>query len=82
MVDADTVRQNVKDMLVRLLAGGESDLAPVLVHPEFVNHEADPERRNGLRVQSRPATGCAPASATSPTRYTACWSTGTWRRHT
>ena len=47
MVDADTVRQNVKDMLVRLLAGGESDLAPVLVHPEFVNHEADPERRNG-----------------------------------
>src|SRR3954470_20615685 len=27
-------------------------------------------------------TGCAPASATSPTMYTACWSMGTWRRHT
>lgn len=47
MVDADTVRQNVTDMMVRVLAGGESDLATALVHPDFVNHEADPERRNG-----------------------------------
>lgn len=33
--------------MTRLLAGGETQLAEQLVHPEFVNIEAAPERRNG-----------------------------------
>jgi hypothetical protein len=45
MADAATLRQNVEDLLTRLLAGGEIDLAPRLVHPDFVNNEASPERR-------------------------------------
>ena len=32
---------------MRVLAGGETDLARRLVHPEFVNHEAAAERRSG-----------------------------------
>ena len=47
MVDAATLRSVVESMMTRLLAGGESELAEQLVHPDFVNNEADPERRNG-----------------------------------
>lgn len=47
MADAQTLRQNVEDLLVRMLAGGETDLATRLIHPDFVNHEASPERRDG-----------------------------------
>ena len=47
MPDAETLRQNATDMIVRLLAGGEDELAAKLIHPDFVNHEAAPERREG-----------------------------------
>jgi len=47
MADAATLRQNVQDTLVRLMAGGEGDLAEQLVHPDFFNHEASPERSRG-----------------------------------
>ena len=47
MVDAATLRSVVELMMTRLLAGGESELAEQLVHPDFVNNEADAERRNG-----------------------------------
>lgn len=47
MTDAATLRQNISDMIVRLLAGGEEELAASLIHPDFVNYEADPERRAG-----------------------------------
>ena len=47
MADAATLRQSITDMIVRLLAGGEEELAATLIHPDFVNHEADPERREG-----------------------------------
>jgi predicted ester cyclase len=47
VADAATLRQNVEDLLTRLLAGGETDLAERLVHPDFVNHEASAERRRG-----------------------------------
>ena len=47
MVDAATLRSVVESMMTRLLAGGETELAEQLVHPDFVNNEADPERRNG-----------------------------------
>ena len=33
--------------MTRMLAGGETDLAEQLVHPDFVNNEAEPERRTG-----------------------------------
>src|SRR5262249_28668019 len=46
-MDADTLRQNVEDLLTRVLAGGETDLADKLVHPDFVNNEAATERRHG-----------------------------------
>ena len=49
MVDAATLRSVVESMMTRLLAGGETELAEQLVHPDFVNNEADPERRNGPR---------------------------------
>jgi hypothetical protein len=41
------LRQNVEDLLTRVLAGGEIDLAPRLIHPAFVNNEASPEHRHG-----------------------------------
>ena len=47
MADAATLRSVVDSMMTRLLAGGETELAEQLVHPDFVNNEADPERRNG-----------------------------------
>jgi predicted ester cyclase len=47
MADAAVLRQNVEDLLLRVLAGGETDLAARLVHPDFVNVEAADERRRG-----------------------------------
>src|ERR1700709_810136 len=47
MADAATLRQNVADLLTRVLAGGETDLVARLVHPDFVNNEAAAERRHG-----------------------------------
>lgn len=47
MPDAEKIRQNVIDGIVRLLAGGEEHLAEKLIHPDYVNHEADPERASG-----------------------------------
>ena len=47
MADAETLRRNVRDLLVRVLAGGETDLAEQLVHPDFVNREAAAERMHG-----------------------------------
>jgi len=47
MGDVATLRSVVESMMTRLLAGGETELAEQLVHPDFVNNEADPERRNG-----------------------------------
>lgn len=41
------VKQRVLDLFERVIAGGEDDLIDRLVHPEFVNHEADEERRHG-----------------------------------
>ena len=47
MADPGAMRRAVESLMTRLLAGGETELAEQLVHPEFVNNEADPERRNG-----------------------------------
>jgi predicted ester cyclase len=47
VVDAATLRSVVESMMTRLLAGGETELAEQLVHPDFVNNEADPQRRDG-----------------------------------
>src|SRR3954454_20240031 len=47
MPDPAAMRAGVESMMVRLLAGGETELAEELVHPEFVNVAAAPERRNG-----------------------------------
>lgn len=47
MADAATMRSAVESLMTRVLAGGETDLAEQLVHPDFVNNEAEPERRNG-----------------------------------
>jgi predicted ester cyclase len=47
VADAETLRQNAEDMLVRVIAGGETELVEQLIHPDFVNHEADPERTQG-----------------------------------
>src|SRR3954470_20858257 len=53
MVDPVAMRSTVETLMRRLLAGGETELAEQLVHPEFVNYEASPERRNG------PSGACA-----------------------
>ena len=47
MSDAATMRSAVESLMTRVLAGGETDLAEQLVHPDFVNNEAEPERQNG-----------------------------------
>ncbi len=47
MPDAVAMRATVESLMTRVLAGGETALAEQLIHPEFVNNEADPERRNG-----------------------------------
>ena len=47
MADAVAMRATVASLMTRVLAGGETALAEQLIHPEFVNNEADPERRNG-----------------------------------
>ncbi len=44
------VKQRVRDVFERVIAGGEDDLIDELVHPDFVNHEADEERRHGPRA--------------------------------
>jgi predicted ester cyclase len=47
MSDKATLRQNTEDALVRVIAGGETDLIERLIHPDFVNHAADPDRSRG-----------------------------------
>ena len=47
MADPAAMRSTAETMMTRLLAGGETQLAEQLVHPEFVNIEAAPERRKG-----------------------------------
>jgi len=47
MTDAAAMRSAVESLMTRLLAGGETELAEHLVHPDFVNNGADPKRRNG-----------------------------------
>ena len=41
------MRETVETLMTRLLAGGETGLSEQLVHPDFVNKEADPERQHG-----------------------------------
>jgi predicted ester cyclase len=40
-------RQKVRAVFERVMNGGETELVHELAHPDFVNHEADPERRHG-----------------------------------
>lgn len=47
MVDKETIRQNVRDAFGPFMTGAEDDLAERLYHPDYVNHEADPERSGG-----------------------------------
>ena len=47
MTDEAALRQNIEDSLVRVIAGGGTNLVEKLIHPEFVNHEAAPERSRG-----------------------------------
>jgi predicted ester cyclase len=47
MADPAAMRTAVESFMTRLVAGGETELAEHLVHPEFVNNEAVLERRNG-----------------------------------
>src|SRR3954454_2094714 len=47
MGDPVAMRSTVETLMTRLLAGGETELAEQLVHPEFVNNEASLDRRNG-----------------------------------
>ncbi len=39
----DDVKQRIRDLSERVIAGGENDLIDELVHPELINHEADEE---------------------------------------
>jgi predicted ester cyclase len=47
MADAATMREAVESVMTRMFAGGETELAEQLFHPDFVNNEAAPVRRNG-----------------------------------
>lgn len=43
----DTMRQTVRDVFERIMNQGEIELVHQFVHPDFINHEAEPERRHG-----------------------------------
>ncbi len=47
LTDKAARRQSIEDVLVRVIAGGETHLAATFIHPEFVNHEAGSERSHG-----------------------------------
>lgn len=47
MTDPTVMRQNIEDAFHRMIAGGETDLAERLAHPDFFNREAAPERAHG-----------------------------------
>jgi predicted ester cyclase len=47
LTDKAARRQSIEDVLVRVIAGGETPLAATLMHPDFINHEADPEPSHG-----------------------------------
>src|SRR3954462_10676680 len=46
--DKETLRQNVSDAFERFMTRGEAGLAERLYHPDYFNHEADPERSSGI----------------------------------
>jgi predicted ester cyclase len=47
VVDKETIRQNVRDAFGPFMTGRQDELADRLYHPDYVNHEADPERSRG-----------------------------------
>jgi predicted ester cyclase len=47
VLDKEIIRQNVRDAFGPFMTGGEDDLVERLYHPDYVNHEADPERSAG-----------------------------------
>jgi predicted ester cyclase len=47
VLDPGVLKKNIGDVHNRIIAGGETDLVEEYIHPDFVNHEADPERSRG-----------------------------------
>jgi predicted ester cyclase len=47
MADAETIRRTIRDAFGPFMSGGKPELAEQLYHPDYVNHEADPERSSG-----------------------------------
>jgi predicted ester cyclase len=45
--DAETVRENIRDAFGPFMSEGRYELAERLYHPDYFNHEADPERSSG-----------------------------------
>ena len=53
--DKETIRQNVRDAFERFMTRGEAQLAERLYHPDYLNHEADPQRSSGVEGASATA---------------------------
>ncbi len=47
ILSPDAMRQTARDVFERIMNQGEVELVHELVHQDFVNHEAEPERRHG-----------------------------------
>jgi predicted ester cyclase len=48
VAEVETIRQNVRDAFTRFMTGGEDELAERIYHPDYFNHEAEPERARGV----------------------------------
>jgi hypothetical protein len=68
MPDKETIRQNVPDAFERFMPGHEPGLAESLYHPDYVNHEDDPERSSGIEGAKATAEWLPRASGISPIR--------------
>lgn len=49
------VERRIRDLFGRVIADGETELLEELIHPDFVNHEADEERQHGPGGQAATA---------------------------
>jgi predicted ester cyclase len=47
VADKETIRQNVRETFGRFMMGRELELAAELFHPDYVNHEANPNGISG-----------------------------------
>lgn len=67
MASPDEIRANLRASFERLIAAGGESVAAELYHPDYVNHEADPEPSS--RIEGAIATGTWLRQCFGPIRW-------------